>query len=256
MSIKESQEETIALKAKENRIIINENYEAPRTDCVANLRKFISSHKFHMIIIILVVIDALAVGSELLLHEIENHLIPQQLPKCINHLSQQNHVNKNVTTDLSSHDSVDTDIFQNKTHLSLNDYKHEHHENHKLHLLFEIISSILEHITITILGIFTIEVFLKLILVPKIVFNSLWEIIDSIIVVSSFCLNLYLYFNKNEFHNATALLALLRLWRVAEIVNGAVVAIEMKQKMKIERLEKKIMRLEDEIEQLKRSKED
>lgn len=51
-------------------------------------------------------------------------------------------------------------------------------------------------------------------------FHHKFEILDAIVVVVSFVLDLVLLF-KNHHFEALGLLILLRLWRVARIINGA-----------------------------------
>lgn len=70
-----------------------------------------------------------------------------------------------------------------------------------------------------ILTLFMIEVFLKLFVFRLEFFHHKFEILDTFVVVVSFILDLVLLFQKHEFE-ALGLLILLRLWRVARIING------------------------------------
>lgn len=70
-----------------------------------------------------------------------------------------------------------------------------------------------------ILTLFMMEVFLKLFVFRLEFFHHKFEILDTFVVVVSFILDLVLLFQKHEFE-ALGLLILLRLWRVARIING------------------------------------
>ena len=67
---------------------------------------------------------------------------------------------------------------------------------------------------------FVIEITTRLIVDPIALFSSVWEVMDSIIVIVSFSMNVYLLFHENAFGHASDLLMLLRLWRIGEIING------------------------------------
>lgn len=73
--------------------------------------------------------------------------------------------------------------------------------------------------SIAILTFFMIEIFLKLFVFLWEFFHHKFEILDAIIVVVSFVLDIVLLFREHEFE-ALGLLILLRLWRVARIING------------------------------------
>lgn len=71
-----------------------------------------------------------------------------------------------------------------------------------------------------ILVFFMVEIFLKIFVFCLEFFHHKFEILDAIVVVVSFVLDLVLLFKKHHFE-ALGLLILLRLWRVARIINGA-----------------------------------
>lgn len=71
-----------------------------------------------------------------------------------------------------------------------------------------------------ILAFFMVEIFLKIFVFRLEFFHHKFEILDAFVVVVSFVLDLVLMF-KNHHFEALGLLILLRLWRVARIINGA-----------------------------------
>lgn len=73
--------------------------------------------------------------------------------------------------------------------------------------------------SIAILTFFMMEIFFKIFVFRLEFFHHKFEILDAIIVVVSFVLDVVLLFREHEFE-ALGLLILLRLWRVARIING------------------------------------
>ena len=78
--------------------------------------------------------------------------------------------------------------------------------------------TVLKYVGVSILGIFIVEIILKLIFTTKAFLKSKLEIFDAIIVIISFILDIVFF----DHHAASAfeLLTLLRLWRIARIING------------------------------------
>lgn len=70
-----------------------------------------------------------------------------------------------------------------------------------------------------ILVFFMLEISFKIFVFRMEFFHHKFEILDAIVVVLSFILDLVLLFKKHQFE-ALGLLILLRLWRVARIING------------------------------------
>lgn len=75
------------------------------------------------------------------------------------------------------------------------------------------------HMSFAILVFFMLEIFFKIFVFRLEFFHHKFEILDAIVVVVSFVLDLVLLF-KNHHFEALGLLILLRLWRVARIING------------------------------------
>ncbi|XP_069877644.1 voltage-gated hydrogen channel 1-like isoform X3 [Dipodomys merriami] len=133
---------------------------APR-DLRSALRRLFISHRFQVVVICLVILDALLVLAELLL---------------------------------------DLKIIQ----ADKNNYA----------------PWVFHYMSIAILFLFMVEVFLKIFVFHLEFFHHKFEILDTIVVVVSFVLDIVLLFREHEFE-ALGLLILLRLWRVARIINGA-----------------------------------
>lgn len=76
------------------------------------------------------------------------------------------------------------------------------------------------YMSFAILVFFMIEILFKIFVFHLEFFHHKFEILDTIVVVVSFVLDLILLFKKHQFE-ALGLLILLRLWRVARIINGA-----------------------------------
>lgn len=76
------------------------------------------------------------------------------------------------------------------------------------------------YMSFAILVVFMLEIFFKIFVFRLEFFHHKFEIMDAIVVVVSFVLDLVLLF-KNHHFEALGLLILLRLWRVARIINGA-----------------------------------
>lgn len=85
---------------------------------------------------------------------------------------------------------------------------------------FEIAHVILTSVILTILGLFIIEIVLKLIFTPRIFLKQKFEIIEAIVIVISFALDLTLLFGNLEILSIISLATLIRLWRIGLIVNG------------------------------------
>nr|XP_028685699.1 voltage-gated hydrogen channel 1 isoform X1 [Macaca mulatta]XP_028685700.1 voltage-gated hydrogen channel 1 isoform X1 [Macaca mulatta]XP_028685701.1 voltage-gated hydrogen channel 1 isoform X1 [Macaca mulatta] len=78
---------------------------------------------------------------------------------------------------------------------------------------------IFHYMSIAILALFMMEITFKLFVFRLEFFHHKFEILDAVVVVVSFVLDVVLLFQEHEFE-ALGLLILLRLWRVARIING------------------------------------
>ena len=80
--------------------------------------------------------------------------------------------------------------------------------------------TILKYVGLVILAIYLIEIFIKITFNTHAFLRTKLEIFDSIIIIVSFVLDLVFF--ERDASTALQLITLLRLWRVARIVNGLV----------------------------------
>nr|XP_023395069.1 voltage-gated hydrogen channel 1 isoform X1 [Loxodonta africana] len=154
------------------------------------LRKLFSCHRFQVIIICLVVLDALLVLAELIL---------------------------------------DLKIIQPDR----NNYA----------------ARVFHYMSIAILTFFMMEVSFKIFVFRLEFFHHKFEILDAIVVVVSFILDIVLLFREHEFE-ALGLLILLRLWRVARIVNGIIISVKTRSERQLLRLKQMNIQLAAKIQHL------
>lgn len=81
------------------------------------------------------------------------------------------------------------------------------------------LSQVFHYLSLSILTIFLVEVGFKVFIYRWEFFHHKFEVLDGIVVIVSFILDVILIFREHEFE-AVGLLILLRLWRVARIING------------------------------------
>ncbi|XP_057161701.1 voltage-gated hydrogen channel 1 isoform X2 [Ursus arctos] len=162
----------------------------PPLDFRATLRKLFSSHRFQVIIICLVILDALLVLAELIL---------------------------------------DLKIIE----LDKNDYA----------------AMVFHYMSFAILTFFMMEIFFKLFVFRMEFFHHKFEILDAIVVVVSFILDFVLLFRKHQFE-ALGLLILLRLWRVARIINGIIISVKTRSERQLLRLKQMNIQLAAKIQHL------
>lgn len=160
----------------------------PARDFRSTLRKLFSSHRFQVIIICLVILDALLVLAELIL---------------------------------------DLNIIQ------LNNY----------------VAQVFHYLSIAILFFFMMEIFFKIFVFRLEFFHHKFEILDALVVVVSFILDIVLLFREHEFE-ALGLLILLRLWRVARIINGIIISVKTRSDRQLLRLRQTNSQLAAKIQHL------
>ncbi|XP_075836152.1 voltage-gated hydrogen channel 1 isoform X2 [Microtus pennsylvanicus] len=162
----------------------------PTLDFRNRLRKLFSSHRFQVVIICLVILDALLVLAELLL---------------------------------------DLKIIEPDG----KDY----------------VVKVFHYMSFAILVFFMLEISLKIFVFRLEFFHHKFEILDAIVVVVSFVLDLILLFKKHQFE-ALGLLILLRLWRVARIINGIIISVKTRSERQILRLKQINIQLATKIQHL------
>ena len=160
--------------------------EGDEESLVTKLRAFINSHRFHAVIVILVVVDCLCVALELFVFELERHMANDpSISDCINKITRVHNV-------------------------SLHHIEPHHTDQHGNHLFFKIVEGVLKYTSLGILSLFVVEVFVKLIVEPKIFVKSKWEILDAVVVALTFMLNVFLLIKQDAFESVAGLFALLR----------------------------------------------
>uniref|UniRef100_A0A8D2AHB6 Voltage-gated hydrogen channel 1 n=1 Tax=Sus scrofa TaxID=9823 RepID=A0A8D2AHB6_PIG len=162
----------------------------PRLDFRSTLRKLFSAHRFQVIIICLVILDALLVLAELVL---------------------------------------DLKIIQPDK----NNYANR----------------VFHYMSVAILTFFMMEIFFKIFVFRFEFFHHKFEILDAIVVVVSFILDVVLLFREHEFE-ALGLLILLRLWRVARIINGIIISVKTRSERQLLRLKQINIQLATKIQHL------
>ncbi|KAH0502284.1 Serine/threonine-protein phosphatase PP1-gamma catalytic subunit [Microtus ochrogaster] len=161
----------------------------PTLDFRNRLRKLFSLHRFQVVIICLVILDALLVLAELLL-------------------------------DLKIIEPDKKDVVK-----------------------------VFHYMSFAILVFFMLEIFFKIFVFRLEFFHHKFEILDAIVVVVSFVLDLILLFKKHQFE-ALGLVILLRLWRVARIINGIIISVKTRSERQILRLKQINIQLATKIQHL------
>ncbi|EDV26918.1 uncharacterized protein TRIADDRAFT_54341 [Trichoplax adhaerens] len=159
-----------------------------RSDHRAKLRQLIYSHKVHIAIVVLVILDALIVIAELL---------------------------------------IDLSVIK------------VHHTS-PLARAFHFTS-------IAILAIFLVEIVLKLYASDLAFFLHYFEVFDALIVIVSFVLDIA--YSNSEALSGVGLLVVLRLWRIARIVNGIISSVKSQANDKIHHLRRELEKTRSYLEQ-------
>nr|AMK01488.1 proton channel [Nicoletia phytophila] len=105
---------------------------------------------------------------------------------------------------------------------------------------------VLHYCSITILSIFIVEIFLKLYAFRQEFFKHRLEVFDAIIVIVSFALDIA-FRNSRDALSGVGLIIILRLWRVARVLNGVVLSVKMQAEHQLEREKQRGMALEGEL---------
>lgn len=156
------------------------------------MKAFLNSHKFHVSVIVLVIVDCFVLTAELII----------------------DHLNDALKDPNFSNDKKDSSMSHNLT-----DHSHSSQDSHNSHEkssgfgsygpLFHVLEEVFKYTSLTILSIFVVEIILKLIFIPKI-FTKPLEIFDALVVIVSFALNLYLFNKKHHIHSFTGLITMMR----------------------------------------------
>ncbi|CAH2295878.1 serine threonine- phosphatase PP1-gamma catalytic subunit [Pelobates cultripes] len=101
-----------------------------------------------------------------------------------------------------------------------------------------IIPEIFHYLSISVLSIFLVEIVAKLYAFRLEFFHHKFEVFDAVIVIISFIIDI-VYISREDVFSAIGLLILLRLWRVARIVNGVILSVKSRAEDKIHKLKHK-----------------
>ncbi|NXW39924.1 HVCN1 protein, partial [Nyctiprogne leucopyga] len=117
---------------------------------------------------------------------------------------------------------------------------------------YNITPKVFHYLSLSILTIFLVEVGFKVFIYRWEFFHHKFEVLDGIVVVVSFILDVVLIFREHEFE-AVGLLILLRLWRVARIINGIILSVKTRSEQQVSKLKQANLKLATKAEQLERS---
>ncbi|NP_001088875.1 voltage-gated hydrogen channel 1 isoform X1 [Xenopus laevis] len=112
-----------------------------------------------------------------------------------------------------------------------------------------IIPEIFHYLSISVLTFFILEIAGKLYAFRLEFFHHKFEVFDAAIVVISFIIDI-VYISREDIFNAVGLLILLRLWRVARIVNGVIVSVKTRAEEKMHKLKEQKGSLLEKVAQL------
>ncbi|OPJ75010.1 serine/threonine-protein phosphatase PP1-gamma catalytic subunit isoform B [Patagioenas fasciata monilis] len=117
---------------------------------------------------------------------------------------------------------------------------------------YKITPKVFHYLSLSILTIFLVEVGFKVFIYRWEFFHHKFEVLDGVVVVVSFILDVILIFREHEFE-AVGLLILLRLWRVARIINGIILSVKTRSEQQVSKLKQANLKLATKVEQLEQS---
>lgn len=117
---------------------------------------------------------------------------------------------------------------------------------------YNITPKVFHYLSLSILTIFLVEVGFKVFVYRREFFHHKFEVLDGIVVIVSFILDVVLIFREHEFE-AVGLLILLRLWRVARIINGIILSVKTRSEQQVSKLKQANLKLATKVEQLENS---
>ncbi|XP_074868899.1 voltage-gated hydrogen channel 1 [Carettochelys insculpta] len=116
----------------------------------------------------------------------------------------------------------------------------------------EIAPKVFHYMSLSIVTIFVVEVGFKIFVYRLEFCHHKFEVLDAIVVVVSFIIDVVLLFREHEFQ-AAGLLILLRLWRVARIINGIILSVKTRSEQRVSKLKQANLKLSAKVEQLEYS---
>ncbi|XP_064609361.1 uncharacterized protein LOC135473440 [Liolophura sinensis] len=128
-----------------------------------------------------------------------------------------------------------------------------HHGSGHHHSNKETVEHILHYSSLTILAIFVVEVFCKLIAEGLHFFKHKAEVFDATIVLVSFSMDIAFSFVTvtSAARDATGLMVVLRLWRVTRIINGVIMSVKKDADKKINEQKAARVKAEEEVERMR-----
>ncbi|KFP52360.1 Voltage-gated hydrogen channel 1, partial [Cathartes aura] len=117
---------------------------------------------------------------------------------------------------------------------------------------YNIAPKVFHYLSLSILTIFLVEVGFKVFVYRREFFHHKFEVLDGVVVVVSFILDVVLIFREHEFE-AVGLLILLRLGRVARIINGIILSVKTRSEQQVSKLKQANLKLATKVEQLEHS---
>ncbi|TNM99029.1 hypothetical protein fugu_013593 [Takifugu bimaculatus] len=98
-----------------------------------------------------------------------------------------------------------------------------------------VIPEVFHYLSLALVTFFVVELVGKLFAFRKEFFDHKFEVFDGLVVVVSFVLDVAFIFREDAF-DGIGLLILLRLWRVARIINGILVSVKTREQQKLHKL--------------------
>lgn len=94
---------------------------------------------------------------------------------------------------------------------------------------------VFHYLSLALLTFFMVELFGKIYAYRLELLHHKFEVFDGIVVVVSFILDI-VYISKEDAFDAMGLLILLRLWRVARIINGIIMSVKNRAHHKVQKI--------------------
>ncbi|XP_017345402.1 voltage-gated hydrogen channel 1 [Ictalurus punctatus] len=112
---------------------------------------------------------------------------------------------------------------------------------------------VFHYLSLALLTFFIVELAFKLYAFRLEFFHHRFEVFDAIVVIVSFILDI-VYISKENAFDGMGLLILLRLWRVARIINGILLSVKSQANHRVQKLKEENDRLHHQIGELKEHK--
>ncbi|XP_014668027.1 PREDICTED: voltage-gated hydrogen channel 1-like [Priapulus caudatus] len=109
------------------------------------------------------------------------------------------------------------------------------------------IGEVLHYASLAILSLFMVEIVVKLYAMRLSFFKHKLEMFDAVVVVVAFSLDIAFTTNKGGAVNGLNLLVILRLWRIARIVNGIILSMTAQAEKRLHREKREREAVEDEL---------